>query len=176
MACFENVPMFYLQPDSESLTLWRWRGSSHSPQPLSPVSIFAPSLRLMLHSERQTIEKPEVALRNKYIYSTLTFKCQELKRWLVLFAPHTYAKWNHGNPWEDLLSSVCFRSCKRRMLHQSLLLCAPESCVCGSKRVPGTTHPPPQWVGKCAPLWEFSQSSDLGFLLVPVFTVMSLFS
>lgn len=127
-------------------------------------------------AQRQTIEKPEVALRNKYIYSTLTFKCQELKRWLVLFAPHAYAKCNHGNPWEDLLSSVCFRSCKRRMLHQSLLLCAPESCVCGSKRVPGTTHPPPQWVGKCAPLWEFSQSSDRGFLLVPVFTVMSLFS
>lgn len=80
-------------------------------------------------AQRQTIEKPEVALRNKYIYSTLTFKCQELKRWLVLFAPHTYAKCNHGNPWEDLLSSVCFRSCKRRMLHVTVAVCPRKLCL-----------------------------------------------
>lgn len=34
--------------------------------------------------------------------------------------------------------------------------------------------PPPQWVGRCAPFWEISQSSEQFFLLAPVFTVMSL--
>ena len=55
--------------------------------------------------------------------------------------------------------------------------CAPQRAVCGNESwlcVPVTMHPPPQWVGRCVPFWEFSQSSDPFFLLAPVFTVISL--